>query len=521
MDSDDYDLLNHFTVLIYPFVHKINGDTRRRHVTVLSESWAPWWTRLNERQTVAALDDTYFFLPYIRETIFPETKALKDIPSGADYLNWRREIEKWSRGGLGHFCNELPPQAAIRMTLKHEILSPGTALKLIGEPDAEGGGRSELPVRLDWIDAIIFTSGIGFIVLKLEVDGRIVRLSDLTELNYGLSTVHAPTLGWILPKLSVGGAVPSMSVRDLMDFLTQGIVDEGGVNRDLHQFVDELRRPAKKRYTDTEVGQVYGERCHLLTYACTNNLEDANQADEAPFDSTKDRLLFELAHSLAPGDSLKNPTWVPAASQLRRLEEQNIIAVWENWSGMILKDSVAFLATKGDDFARQVLPHNIESDYLPLYLYTLHQKFSLYVFSNELTRAGAYATRNLREVWTLMDRFMDFRNKYWFNEITLKPLGAELYSKLQYGIEVTSLYDLVSVEVKELKEYYEWRRQKRMDLLLNLFSFVFLPVGVVVGIFGMTFFSGSWLSFIVTCLMVVAVSVGLWRWWAEENRFEE
>jgi Mg2+ and Co2+ transporter CorA len=116
-----------------------------------------------------------------------------------------------------------------------------------------------------------------------------------------------------------------------------------------------------------------------------------------------------------------------------------------------------------------------------------------------------------------MDRFMDFRNKYWFNEVTRKPLGGELYRKFQEGLESKSLYEMVSTQVKDLKEYYEERRQRRISALLNFFTFVFLPLSAVIGVFGMSFFnSGSWKAFIITSTIVGVISFVLWRWGMEE-----
>ena len=141
------------------------------------------------------------------------------------------------------------------------------------------------------------------------------------------------------------------------------------------------------------------------------------------------------------------------------------------------------------------------------------------VFADELMRKGAYVAEHLREVRGLMDRFVDFRNRYWFSEVTRKPLGADLYRMFQQGMGSQSFYEMVSSQVKELKEYYEERRQRRIDLLLNLFTFAFLPLSAVIGIFGMSFLDErqvSWRSFFVTFAVVALLSLGLWRWLTEE-----
>ncbi len=80
------------------------------------------------------------------------------------------------------------------------------------------------------------------------------------------------------------------------------------------------------------------------------------------------------------------------------------------------------------------------------------------------------------------------------------------------------LYELVRAQVNDLKEYYEERRQRRIGALLNLFTFAFMPLSAVVGIFGMSFFTyGSWLVFTVTFASVGLIFFGLWKWWTEAS----
>ena len=371
-------------------------------------------------------------------------------------------------------------------------------------------------MRLDWVDAILFPSGVGFLMMKFILDEASPRLSHLIGLNSHLRTVHPPFIGSRLTELRVNRTAYTVKMRDLTDFLTQGMTNEGPVITDLTQFMEHLRQSKYRRYSESEAGQVYGERCHIFSYACAD-VEDDGPRRDPPHDlSNKDRLLFELASSIRIGASRNNPMWVPSPEQLSRLKEHNRISVWEAWRGMALKESVVFLGTENINFNVHALPHNVENDYLPLYLYSLYQKYQLFVFADELMRKGAYIAQHLQEVRGLMDRFMDFRNKYWFNEVTRKPLGGELYRKFQQGLESPSLYEMVSAHVKDLKEYYEERRRRRIDALLNFFTFAFLPLSAVIGIFGMTFFNGSWRAFVIAFTVAGAISFGLWKWRTEE-----
>jgi len=515
MIPENLRLSNHYTVFIYPFFYNIREKNRDSWIRSLARSWDPWWSRLGN-EIGSALDNTYFFLPYIREVLFPETAIFKDKPPGKDYENWINEIVRWNKGGLSCFCQELSPNAVLRATYKQTYLQQLKQFEVVERADTQTSTTS-IAARIDWIDAVLFPSGIGFLMLKIVLDRDSPQLNHLVDLNYSLRLVHPPNTAWILPEIRFGGQAHKNTVRDLMDFLTQAMVSEVEQIDNFAAWKATVSDSKQIRLSETESGQVYGERCNIFSYACVNVEEnELGRSSTGVFDSLKDRLVFEYASSIEIGDSVNNTLWTPSTEQVQRLKTDHQISVWKAWTGMALKESVVFLGTEDISFNRNLLPANVENDYLPLYVYTLYQKYQLFIFADQLMRKGAYVAEHLNEVRVLMDRFMDFRNKYWFNEVTRKPLGGELYTKFQRGLESISLFDLVTLQVKDLKEYYEERRQRRIDVVLNVFTFLFIPIGAAIGVFGMTFFEGSWMAFIITMVIILTISVGIWRWWTGE-----
>src|SRR5438876_11115897 len=83
---------------------------------------------------------------------------------------------------------------------------------------------------------------------------------------------------------------------------------------------------------------------------------------------------------------------------------------------------------------------------------------------------------DLKGAQALLRRFVNFRNQFWFNEVTRKPVGGDLYRQLQQGLEVNELYQMVTDSVKEAKEYYQEQWDRRVKLLYDLLSFVLGPV---------------------------------------------
>jgi len=150
------------------------------------------------------------------------------------------------------------------------------------------------------------------------------------------------------------------------------------------------------------------------------------------------------------------------------VRRENRLAMWRCWQALALKESCVFLVIEALPFTTRSLPHTIEHDYLPLYLYTLHQKFQLMIFANDLMREVAQVDSHLQGARSLLQRFVAFRNRFWFSEVTRKPQGGELYRLMQQSMDVPGFYQMALASVKDAKEYYEerWDRQVRLGLTL-------------------------------------------------------
>jgi hypothetical protein len=79
-----------YAILVYPFEHAVSDSERPERLELLSPCWRPWLARMSQASRAMALDDTYFFLPYIRELLFPETTRLRggDVPQQLAHADW-------------------------------------------------------------------------------------------------------------------------------------------------------------------------------------------------------------------------------------------------------------------------------------------------------------------------------------------------------------------------------------------------------------------------------------------------
>ncbi len=500
IDPERPALANHYSILVYPFLHKFKQGEDLSKFRSPSGDWQPWFERLNAEQIARVVDDTYFFLPYVRAVIYPEVKTLNASDS-KDFTDLtRRNVDRRSETPtkFHSFRRQLIKKVQRRQP------DPATVRRLTwrGSP---AGRRWPLMVSIDdvniaavvhWIDALLFPSGLGLLLLKVELDETPQDLSRLIDLNYYLRLVQPPSLDWRMAQINLGveasATLPEPGeIREWIDFWLKDLTES-------------------EHYTGSEPGQIYGERFHIFSYACVDGV--ASNCSRGLFEEAEDRLLYEYATCTRLGETIDDESKRPSPDEVKRRLAENRISIWNSWRGMALRESVVFLATGDIPFNRKALAHNIENDYLPLYLYALYQKYQLYLFSDELIRRGEDVNRNRREMRRLMQEFIAFRNRYWFSEVTRKPMGSTLYRSFQRGLETQELYVLVSDEIRELQSYFEARAGNRNGALLNILTFVLLPLSTLAGIFEMSFVTGSWKRFGISCGVVGVGMFFLWRW---------
>jgi hypothetical protein len=469
----------YFTILVYPFCHAASNHERKSRLQKLSKRWQPWWRRLDRDGLKQALDDTYFFLPYIREMLFPEAAKL---PAG-DSAQQVTRADQLARLSPEQLAEILSPDGVIRLTYEPELLEAFDHLQLeVQRRDAQGKVLEEFsaPFHICWVDVALFPQYVGFLMMKVELDEENPTENRINDFLYYVHLVHPPVLDWHMAhwRRTTIETPLTFRGRDLVDFLLQGLTagpDE--LDHTIDALVSRLRHSGIDwRYSATEAGQVYGQVFHLYSYAClaeassiTDHAPSPDMANQppspptestlAPFASPVQRILYKLATCTQTA----HPDYQPHAAGLKQLMEKGHIALWANWEGMALHDNVVFLGTTPTPFTRSAFPHNVEYYYFNLYLLSLYQKMRLSLMSGELMRRGADLHRNLGEARSLWDAFVMFRNHYWFAEVTLKPQGTELYRRFQVGLDVISLYEAVSDEVHALQEYYERQAERNID----------------------------------------------------------
>jgi hypothetical protein len=514
---EEFRLAQHFVLLVYPFRYApdmVHRSGRVRRLRDLRDRWVHWWTRLDDEALVCALDDTYFFLPYVRSLLFPETD---NLPSG-DARQQVPSARHWSGMPCDDLARQVPTDAVLRLTLRPDHLKPWRHLRLRFE---RGEDRFEAATTVDWVDVLLFPQCIGFLVLRIHMQEEAPSVSRLNEFLGHVRLVHPPRVDWTLAawEWTQDGRSIRFQNRDLVDFLLQGLTmaETPRLRPNLSDFLEALARSPEARYTDTPDGQVYGQVFHLYVYACLDRTNPG--VEEAPasglWTSPSERILYELA-TVTPTDI---PDYWPHPGYVAHLRQKHVIRLWANWQGMALHDNVVFLGLWRSPFTIGGLPHNVENDYFHLYLFALFQKVRLSMMFGELVRREAPLGQRLREARRLWDAFMEFQNHYWFTEVTRKPQGVEIYHRFQEGLGAVPLYEELQTEVRELRDHYERKFERQISSLLNFLTFVGLPAGLLVELFSNALIrQATWGQFLGTALLMYAVLGGLWLLWRSLRR---
>ena len=188
---------------------------------------------------------------------------------------------------------------------------------------------------------------------------------------------------------------------------------------------------------------------------------------------------------------------------------------------LALRETLTFLATDALPFTTRAFPRVVEGAYLPLYVYALHQQLMLAGFADELVARVAEGQWDLDAIRRHTEAFVDFRHRYWFAEVTRKPLGSDLYRRFQNALGVGASYELASRAVSDVRAFYEERRARQITLLLHSMTFFFGPFGVSMGIAGLVVPDGASRAVragVVLALVVLAWVVLWGLWWRTRAR---
>lgn len=483
MSYGEKSLGSHFSIFIYPFFHPIKDDLIENVSPRIYEKWDSWICRLKDKdQIINALDSTYFYLPFIKNILFPEFRDLNHKnPSIDKILKKKKTLQESNVLNKHKVSNNIYKNSKIvHLTLNEDILNSISKFEIYDSKKTDS-----LRANFEWIDLVLFSQGIGFILLKTKLDKSNNNISNLFELNDKFSIIEKPFLDFVLPNLRIKSKTELINTKLLLKFLLEEVLKEKSME-----------------YLNNETASIYGEHFYLYSYGSISIDETDTEADP---DYLKNRL-YEYATNAKFGSSVtKECTSVPSDNWKEEVLK-NRISLWSNWSGVALKKQIVFLANTNDVFTQNYLPNNLEYDYLSMYVLALYQKIRLYNYNENIIRNELKVRDRYKAILKLHESFVEFKNYFWFYEITKKPQGIYLFDKISKALDTKPSFELVSSEIKELSSYYETKISNKIKNLLNIITFVLTPIAMINGIFHAKIYSLNWVDIHPNWLLLVYVS---------------
>lgn len=421
-----------FTILVYPFRYSAG---RRRLARDAPRHWKPLHSRFDGPGRRAFLDDTFFFLPHIRDFLFADDARTS---SAAQALR------------------ETHADVVVRLTLDSVVLSEHNPIQVLAQ-DAS----APLVFRIEWADIFIFPQEVGFISLKIAPEDPDASIETLSDLLRSIRQLFSPTVSLELPRWRTAAGV-ELEGRELVEFLLQGWTSLAPVEETaLAPFVERFRtRPADEQYTLTSEGQSYGDSFRLYTFAGMPH-EVWEAGPSAPFASAWDRHLYELTTTTI----LDEPSFFPHTRAAEKFS-QELVAIWDDWHAAVHSDHVVFGA-RCDAFTPH-LAHNVGTDYFHLFMLSMFVKIRLSLFFGDLIQRNPSLLRNLFAARAISRSFVRFQNEFWFPEVTHKPQGTFLYERFQNGQMNPRLYAELNDKVQNLVAHLEQRYQFAVAVLIAL-----------------------------------------------------
>src|SRR5689334_23026121 len=139
MTHDSPTLSQHYTLLVYPFRHALTPDRRREVLQGLEGRWLPWRQRLDGQKPLS--DQPLFFLPHVRNLLFPELAEDPGAPT--------------SLGALA----TTPATSLLRLTLPRQRVAEWQNLHVSLTNQEKTG--ADLFLRLAWVDVALFPQQLG------------------------------------------------------------------------------------------------------------------------------------------------------------------------------------------------------------------------------------------------------------------------------------------------------------------------------------------------------------------------
>ena len=174
---------------------------------------------------------------------------------------------------------------------------------------------------------------------------------------------------------------------------------------------------------------------------------------------------------------------------------------WTNWGTFYGYSRFASVMISNYNSAKFLFNH-FQTIYYQISVLLFFYRGSLLYFSKESEKIAQDIMKKemgdiISDYKRLKSRFLLFRNKYWFREITAQDQGIEIFDFLNSEMRNPELMKDVHAEIEELYSYFDAEQEKEISRRVNILTLlgaIFIPFALVTGFFGMNLplFKSNW-----------------------------
>lgn len=555
---------DHFVIAVLPFFHDLaigGADATLGHRSVRSidasdarsilggsGKWVPWLARCvglpAELGPSGVFDDSHFFLPHVRETLFPEFHSLPvnsdptlreriayDDHAPERVLQRTTALEAAARDRPLELWDALRSTSLIHLTLRRDVCETLASWQLVtGKP---GDERESVTAALMWCDVLLFSYGVGQLVLALRAEKgerpagpgypAPTTLGGVDRLRRLVSLVQPRYLGDTgVAKVRLG-PVPDRTIRisTLLDYLLDGLAGPplAGATADIADFArgweSAVASPARigeghVPYTVTRSGQVHSARMFTYVYVRPGSGHDPDSLGitgwkpSACFRTALEQLGVEAgveipwlrSETSAPDQSFAlAPEWVRAHAL-----GGHVFCRYTNWWAHAYDRSLVAFATRPDHFVstwEYGVTRSLYHDYLWLFIHVVFVRSALTRFVERMQSCDRDSGDSLASLREVHEEFLRFRRRHGYPRVSPRDQAAELQALFHRSLDVDRDYAFVEQTLDDVMEAVESRNDRERARALDTLSVVVAPLALI--------FSA--------CSMVMLTPWSAWQQW--------
>lgn len=456
--------------LTLPFLHRFSQQDLLEGIDGNLGMWFHWFRRLigpdgSTDDLDVAMDYSYFFLPHVRQLLYPEFIGLRSATDVLDVLDMSGIDDKFD-------------SRTVRAPFKVESYGPmrGPALRLtLRDPSIVGmqfylRGQHDVAFTIPWVDCVLFPQHVGVLVIKIDIahDLPAARAAEF---------LRAIRKTRFRRRLTV--PVPEVESREGGQRSWNGLIDG---------MLEALR--STRVIANTAVEETIGTTFKTLVIAGVENCRcDASTADN----------LERCAFTLATGHGSASRVDTFTAEGLRRLRARSLQS-WANWRVIGYDEGISIAMcveqARRDHGETPALRDNLlsvrataEWAYMLLHVLALAQYVRMHLLYQELSGVSTRLDGALRGIDEVLRSYVKFRRVLWTPEPTSTPAGRQVYELSWQCFELEALEKWLQDDVEVLTSYLHGQRERlealssrRTQRALEFLTIVGVPAGLAIAL---------------------------------------